>query len=43
MFVHWTYYESPIGWICIAGNGSSVSSLIFQDQAPAKVGLPATD
>jgi len=43
MFVHWTYYESPIGWISIAGNGSSVSSLIFQDQAPAKVGLPAPD
>ena len=43
MFVHWAYYESPIGWIYIAGNGSSVSSLTFQDQVPAKVNLPAPD
>ena len=39
-FAHWTYYESPVGWISISGNGS-VSEIAFMDEAPTQFYTPA--
>jgi methylated-DNA-[protein]-cysteine S-methyltransferase len=43
MFAHWTYYESPLGWLCISGNGGSIASIVFLDNAPTKYYSPVPD
>lgn len=43
MFIHQTYYNSPIGWICISSTAASIRSLVFQDQEPLKVGRQVPD
>ena len=42
-YAHWTYYESPLGWLCISGNGSSIASLVMMDAAPTKYYSPVPD
>jgi methylated-DNA-[protein]-cysteine S-methyltransferase len=37
MFAHSTYYESPLGWLCISGNGGSIGGVVFQDSVPVKL------
>lgn len=42
-FAHWTYYESPLGWLCISGNGGSIASLTMMDKAPTRFYSPVPD
>lgn len=42
-FAHWTYYESPIGWLCISGNGGSIASLTMMDAPPTRYYTPVPD
>jgi methylated-DNA-[protein]-cysteine S-methyltransferase len=42
-FAHWTYYNSPIGWISISGNGGSIAEISFMDEAPTKFYNPVPD
>lgn len=43
LFAHWTYYESPIGWICISGNGGSIAETRLMDAAPTTFYDPVPD
>jgi len=42
-YAHWTYYESPLGWLCLSGNGSSIASLVMMDAPPSKYYSPVPD
>lgn len=39
-YAHWTYYESPIGWVVISGNGGSVARIAFLEEAPSQFYSP---
>lgn len=43
MFAHWTYYESPIGWVCISGNGGSIADTRLMEAAPTTFYTPVPD
>ncbi|MCH2043065.1 MAG: methylated-DNA--[protein]-cysteine S-methyltransferase [Saprospiraceae bacterium] len=42
-FAHWTYYESPFGWLCISGNGESVGEIKYMESPPTQFYWPIPD
>lgn len=42
-FAHWTYYQSPLGWLCLSGNGGALGELSLMGKAPDTFYQPVPD
>ena len=42
-YAHWTYYQSPIGWFSISGNGRSIAEVSFMQGEPTSFYEPVPD
>jgi methylated-DNA-[protein]-cysteine S-methyltransferase len=42
-YAHWTYLDSPIGWLSISGNGASIAQVDFMMEEPTTFYSPVPD
>jgi methylated-DNA-[protein]-cysteine S-methyltransferase len=42
-YAHWTYFDSPVGWLSISGNGASIANIDFMQEVPTTFYSPVPD
>ena len=42
-YAHWTYLDSPVGWLSISGNGASIAQVDFMMEVPTSFYSPVPD